>query len=89
MKCCIFGDKYKKSTYRRSCLKEEINFLDEHYLLNLITQDETVKTAETDGVTEPQHFGARVMFQAFSPSFTQSDVSEDEREKLIILKMRF
>ncbi|TNF43160.1 MAG: FAD-dependent oxidoreductase, partial [Epsilonproteobacteria bacterium] len=28
-----------------TCLKEEINFLDEHYLLNLIVQDETVKGA--------------------------------------------
>jgi len=28
-----------------TCLKEEIDFLDEHYLLNLITQDDTVKGA--------------------------------------------
>ncbi|EIF50053.1 FAD-dependent oxidoreductase [Sulfurovum sp. AR] len=28
-----------------TCLKEEINFLDEHYLLNLITQNGTVKGA--------------------------------------------
>jgi len=28
-----------------TCLKEEIHFLDEHYLLNLITQDGTVKGA--------------------------------------------
>jgi len=28
-----------------TCLKEEINFLDEYYLLNLITQDDTVKGA--------------------------------------------
>jgi len=28
-----------------TCLKEEIDFLDEHYLLNLITQDGTVKGA--------------------------------------------
>ena len=28
-----------------TCLKEEIDFLDEHYLLNLIVQDETVKGA--------------------------------------------
>ncbi len=28
-----------------TCLKEEINFLDEYYLLNLITQDETAKGA--------------------------------------------
>jgi len=28
-----------------TCLKEEINFLDEHYLLNLITKDDTVKGA--------------------------------------------
>ena len=28
-----------------TCLKEEIHFLDEHYLLNLITEEETVKGA--------------------------------------------
>lgn len=28
-----------------TCLKEEIDFLDEHYLLNLVTQDDTVKGA--------------------------------------------